>query len=91
VRVLRHKRNLGPGAARNTGVGATDQPWVAVLDSDDEWLPHHLATLWPLCAVNDLLIRPSSPSARAVWSRDHQPLVACDAIFRVLDSLLFDP
>ncbi len=25
---------------------AASQPWVALLDSDDEWLPHHLETLW---------------------------------------------
>lgn len=63
ARVLRHERNLGPGAARNTGVAATDQPWVAVLDSDDEWLPHHLATLWPLCAGHDLLAAPAISAA----------------------------
>lgn len=46
--VIRHERNQGEGAARNTAVGAATQPWLAMLDSDDEWLPTHLATLWPL-------------------------------------------
>ena len=27
---------------------AASQPWLALLDSDDEWLPHHLETLWAL-------------------------------------------
>jgi hypothetical protein len=36
-----------------------------VLDSDDEWLPHHLATLWPLCAGNDLLAAPAISAATA--------------------------
>jgi glycosyltransferase involved in cell wall biosynthesis len=43
ARVLRHDRNQGPGPARNTGMRAAAQPWVAFLDSDDEWLPGHLA------------------------------------------------
>jgi glycosyltransferase involved in cell wall biosynthesis len=48
ARVVRHEVNLGEGAARNTGIQHARQPWVALLDSDDEWLPHLLATLWPL-------------------------------------------
>ena len=48
VRVIRHERNRGAAAARNTAAAAATQPWLAPLDSDDEWLPHHLATLWPL-------------------------------------------
>jgi glycosyltransferase involved in cell wall biosynthesis len=46
ARVIGHNENLGAAAARNTGVEAAGQPWIALLDSDDEWLPHHLATLW---------------------------------------------
>jgi glycosyltransferase involved in cell wall biosynthesis len=46
--VIRHPRNLGLAAARNTGVEAASSAWVALLDSDDEWLPHHLAHLWEL-------------------------------------------
>jgi glycosyltransferase involved in cell wall biosynthesis len=46
ARVIGHSRNRGAAAARNTGVDAATQPWIALLDSDDEWLPHHLATLW---------------------------------------------
>jgi glycosyltransferase involved in cell wall biosynthesis len=48
ARVLRHETNRGAAAARNTGIAAAEQPWLALLDSDDEWLPHHLETLWPL-------------------------------------------
>jgi Glycosyl transferase family 2 len=48
ARVIRHDRNAGTAAARNSGLSAATQPWVALLDSDDEWLPHHLATLWEL-------------------------------------------
>jgi mycofactocin glycosyltransferase len=48
ARVLRREVNGGPGAARNTGLAATDTPLVAFLDSDcvpgpdwlDALLPH---------------------------------------------------
>ena len=47
ARIVRHEVNRGEGAARNTGVSHARHCWVALLDSDDEWLPHMLATLWP--------------------------------------------
>ena len=47
AQVVRHDVNRGAGAARNTGLSRAEQPWIAFLDSDDEWLPHHLAWLWP--------------------------------------------
>lgn len=34
ARVVRHDRNEGPAAARNTGVAVTDAPFIAFLDSD---------------------------------------------------------
>jgi hypothetical protein len=48
ARVIRHERNLGTGVGKQTGLRAASQEWVAVLDSDDEWLPHHLEILWSL-------------------------------------------
>src|SRR5262249_6949125 len=48
ARVVRHENNRGAASARNTGIEATHQPWIAPLDSDDRWLPHMLSTLWPL-------------------------------------------
>ena len=53
--VLVHQHNRGLAAARNTAVAAATQPWLAFLDADDEWLPHHLATLWPLREGHDLV------------------------------------
>jgi glycosyltransferase involved in cell wall biosynthesis len=46
ARVVALPRNSGAAAARNAGLRAASQPWIALLDSDDEWLPHHLAVLW---------------------------------------------
>jgi GT2 family glycosyltransferase len=48
ARVIRHERNQGAAAARNTAVAAATQPWLAMLDSDDEWLEDHLEVLWRL-------------------------------------------
>jgi GT2 family glycosyltransferase len=55
ARVVRHAVNQRLGAARNTGLAHATQPWIALLDSDDEWLPHHLASLWPHRAEHVLL------------------------------------
>jgi glycosyltransferase involved in cell wall biosynthesis len=48
ARVIRLERNGGVSHARNAGIRATQQEWIALLDCDDEWLPGHLAALWEL-------------------------------------------
>ena len=35
IKILRHSENRGGGGARNTGLSAVSQPYVAFLDSDD--------------------------------------------------------
>jgi glycosyltransferase involved in cell wall biosynthesis len=55
VTLVRHERNQGCAIARNSGLAVVMQPWIALLDSDDEWLPHHLASLWPLRGEHVLL------------------------------------
>jgi glycosyltransferase involved in cell wall biosynthesis len=36
----------GPAKARNAGIEAASQEWIAFLDDDDEWLPEKLAMQW---------------------------------------------
>ncbi len=49
ITLLRHETRQGAGAARNTGIKASRGDYIALLDSDDEWLPgkldHQLAFL----------------------------------------------
>jgi len=42
VSCIRHERNTGAAAARNTGINAAKCDYLAFLDSDDVWLPNKL-------------------------------------------------
>jgi glycosyltransferase involved in cell wall biosynthesis len=44
ARLLRHP--LGLNAARNAAILETAQPWIAFMDTDDEWVRHKLEAQW---------------------------------------------
>ena len=46
----RHDPNRGLPATRNHGISIAKAPWIALLDSDDLWTPHHLASGMALAA-----------------------------------------
>lgn len=38
IKYIKHEKNKGQSAARNTGIKAATAEWIALLDSDDIWL-----------------------------------------------------
>lgn len=78
VTVIRHDVNRGEAGARNSGMEAAQHDWVAFLDSDDEWLPEHLATLWPRrnghVAVSSTALYRSDERLRVLGHPKSQPV-----------------
>ncbi len=50
IRFARHAKRIGGGNARNTGIDMARGALIAFLDSDDIFLPHHLASMRALLA-----------------------------------------
>ena len=69
MQILQNKNNQGVSAARNQGIAAGKAPWLAFLDSDDEWLPHKLQKQmeWSKCYPQHLLIH-----TEEIWIRNGQ-------------------
>jgi hypothetical protein len=90
ARVVRHERNLGEAGARNTGIEHASHEWVALLDSDDEWLPGHLDCLWALrdghvLVADSMLVCGDDPSQ----DRFHGPVSDSPVVVRSPAELVF--
>ncbi|HEX7788779.1 MAG TPA: glycosyltransferase family 2 protein [Methylomirabilota bacterium] len=46
ARAKRVRHRLGPNIARNVAILESRQEWIALIDSDDVWVPHKLAVQW---------------------------------------------
>jgi glycosyltransferase involved in cell wall biosynthesis len=65
---------MGVSAARNLGIKASKSPWVALLDSDDHWLPEKIAKQRDFHAANpDCLISQTDE----VWIRNGAHVNPC--------------
>lgn len=54
--VYRYQSNKGVSSARNLGLKLAKYEWIALLDSDDEWLPNKIQRQFELLNKNDLLV-----------------------------------
>jgi len=61
IHYIYHKYNQGVSAARNTGIKASRGEYIALLDSDDEWLPEKLSK-------QIKVLQSESPEVGAVYS-----------------------
>ena len=68
LRVIEHVENLGPSAARNRAIAESNSPFLAILDSDDFFVPGRFARLlmhrgWD-AIVDNLALIPENRIAR---------------------------
>jgi glycosyltransferase involved in cell wall biosynthesis len=56
VRVLRHKRNKGYGAALKRGVGAAAYDWILITDADGTYPPEAIPELLSRADDNDMVV-----------------------------------
>ncbi len=52
IKLIRHEVNSGVSKARNRGIVEARGEWLALLDSDDQWLPQKLETQWAAIEEN---------------------------------------
>ena len=87
IRVLRQE-NRGVSSARNLGIGAAGGEWLALLDSDDQWLPEKLARQLAFHKENpEILISQTDEQ----WVRDGRPVNKARRFVQKAEGWIFEP
>jgi glycosyltransferase involved in cell wall biosynthesis len=68
VQILRHERNQGTAAARNTGIGRCRGRFVAFIDQDDKWAPEKLEVFGESFSRNKEILFAFSDFSRFEWA-----------------------
>jgi glycosyltransferase involved in cell wall biosynthesis len=55
VKLVSHEKNIGRGAAINTGILHAKEPWIVIFDADLEYLPEDLPALFELIQENSVV------------------------------------
>jgi glycosyltransferase involved in cell wall biosynthesis len=70
---VKSAKNSGPSAARNCGIALSKDEYIAILDSDDEWLPEKIQKQvslmkgldeeWGVCLTGGIIVKDGSRQA----------------------------
>lgn len=66
-----HQKQRGVSAARNAGIAQACGEWIALLDSDDLWLPEKLQTQWAFHEANPSI---AISHTKEQWIRNGKPM-----------------
>lgn len=87
IRLLRQE-NRGVSSARNLGIGAAEGEWLALLDSDDYWLPEKLVRQLAFHADNpEMLISQTDEQ----WVRHGRPVNKARRFQQKAQGWIFEP
>jgi len=74
MRYIRHTKNQGLSAARNTGIAAAKYPWIIPLDADDWFYPNAIKSLYEAKESFEIICGSCSDSGVYVPAIAREPL-----------------
>ncbi len=80
----------GPGGPRNRGMGASRGEWLAVCDSDDEWLPEKIGRQLEAVRRRQCLAVGTNAYSVRPGAATHPPCLSWDRPEITFDDLLYD-